>query len=78
MEAERTGWERAMPSTNERYVVDAEGNRIAVFLEINDYIRLLEEAEELESIRAYDLAKASSDEAIPFEQAIREIERNRP
>ncbi|NEO83113.1 MAG: hypothetical protein F6J87_02465 [Spirulina sp. SIO3F2] len=36
--------------------------------------RLLEELEELADIRAYDAAKQSDDEAIPFEQAIREIE----
>lgn len=30
---------------------------------------------ELEAIRAYDSAKASVDEAIPFEKAIEEIER---
>jgi hypothetical protein len=33
--------------------------------------------EELESIRAYDVAKSSGDEAIPFEQAIEEIEKQR-
>ena len=33
--------------------------------------------EELESIRAYDAAKSSGDEAIPFDQAVREIERDR-
>jgi hypothetical protein len=33
--------------------------------------------EELESIRAYDAAKASGDEAIPFEQALQEIETSR-
>ena len=33
--------------------------------------------EELESIRAFDAAKASDDETIPFEQAVAEIERNR-
>jgi hypothetical protein len=31
--------------------------------------------EELESVQAYDDAKASGDEAIPFEQAIDEIRR---
>jgi hypothetical protein len=35
---------------------------------------LLEELEELESIRAYDRAKAQADEVIPFEQAVAEIE----
>jgi len=34
----------------------------------------LEDLEEIESIRAYDAAKESGDEAIPFEQALREIE----
>ena len=38
------------------------------------YMELLEAQEELESIRAYDDAKASGDEAIPFSQAVREIE----
>ncbi len=39
---------------------------------------LVDEAlEELESIRAFDAAKASNDEAIPFEQAVAEIERDR-
>jgi hypothetical protein len=32
---------------------------------------------QLETIRAYDAAKASGDEAIPFEQAIAEIERTK-
>ncbi len=36
-----------------------------------------EETEELEAIRAYDAARAADDEAVPFEQAIREIERDR-
>ncbi|MGB0563885.1 MAG: hypothetical protein ACPGVO_19110 [Spirulinaceae cyanobacterium] len=36
--------------------------------------RLLDELEELLDIHAYDAAKQANDEAIPFEQAIREIE----
>ncbi len=61
----------------ERFVVDEDGNRTGVLLDIEDYRKLLEDLEELESIRAYDRAKASEDEAVPFEQAVREIERNR-
>lgn len=38
---------------------------------------LLAEMEEMESMRAYDDAKASGDEAIPLEQAISEIEHPR-
>lgn len=34
-------------------------------------------SEELESIQAYDLAKASGEKPIPFDQAVREIESGR-
>ena len=64
-----------MIALKERYVIDEKGNRVGVLLDIDDYRKLLEEIEELESIRAYDAAKASGDEAIPFEQAILEIKR---
>ena len=37
----------------------------------------LYQTEELESIGAYDLAKVSGEKAIPFEQAVQEIERGR-
>ena len=39
--------------------------------------KILEDLEELECIHAYDAAKASEDESIPFEQAIEEIEKGR-
>ena len=61
----------------ERFLTDEEGNRVGILLDITEYREMLEQLEELESIRAYDLAKASGDEAIPFEQAIQDIERNR-
>ncbi len=66
-----------MIKLKERYVVDEKGNRVGVLLDLEDYQKLLEELEELESIRAYDAAKASGDEAIPFEQAVKEIEKER-
>jgi PHD/YefM family antitoxin component YafN of YafNO toxin-antitoxin module len=59
----------------QRYVVDEKGNRVRVLLDLEDYQKLLKELEELESIRAYGAAKASGDEAIPFEQAVKEIEK---
>ncbi|HAZ31456.1 MAG TPA: hypothetical protein DCY61_01965 [Dehalococcoidia bacterium] len=63
-----------MPMFKERYVVDEKGNRISVLLDLEDYRKLLGELEELESIRAYDVAKSSGDEIILFEQAVAEIE----
>jgi len=67
-----------MRTFKEHYVVDDQGNRVAVFLEISEYRRLLEELEELESLRAFDAAKASGDEVVPFEEAMAEIEKTRP
>jgi hypothetical protein len=59
------------------FLVDAEGNRVGVVLDIHEYQTLLEDLEELESVRAYDAAKASGEQPIPFEQAIADIERHR-
>ena len=66
-----------MIELKERYVTDEKGNRTAVLLDIADFERVLNALEELESLRAYDAAKVSEDEVIPFEQAVAEIERNR-
>jgi hypothetical protein len=63
-----------MITLKERFIVDENGQRVGVLLDIEDYRRLLEDVEELEAIRAYDAAKASGDEAVPLEQALAEIE----
>jgi len=57
------------------YVVNESGKHVGVLIDIEAYHKVLEDLEELECIRAYDAAKASGDEAIPFSQAIKEIER---
>ncbi len=66
-----------MTTMNEGFVVDENGARVGVILPIDEYRKLLEDLEELESIRAYDAAKSSGNDAIPFEEAVREIERDR-
>ncbi len=63
-----------MTATREQYLVDENGNRTAVLLGVERYVELLEAQEELESLRAYDEAKASGDEVISFAQAVDEIE----
>ena len=63
--------------TSEQYVVDQEGRRVAVIIPIALYQRLLDALEEPDDIRVLDEAKAAGDEAIPFEQAVEEIERGR-
>ena len=66
-----------MNNFSEKYLVDKNGEQIAVVLDLADYKKLLEELEELDALRAYDKAKASEDEIIPFDQAINEIESER-
>ncbi len=69
---------------NGRYVIDENGKRVAVLLDIQEYERMIEELEEFEDIlacRAYDEAKAEldrgEDELIPWEKAKQEIEDER-
>ncbi|HHT9131010.1 MAG TPA: hypothetical protein ACFYED_00800 [Candidatus Tripitaka californicus] len=63
-----------MKTSYEKFVIDNKGERVGVILTMEDYQKILEELEELESIRAYDEAKASREKAIPFERAVKEIE----
>jgi hypothetical protein len=60
-----------------KYVVDENGERVSVLLDWEDYRHLMEELEELESVHAYDAAKGSGDEVIPFEGAVEEVENKR-
>jgi hypothetical protein len=66
-----------MISPKEKYVVDENGKRIGIMLDIKEYRKILEALEELESIRAYDRAKVSKSKPIPFAQAVVQIERKR-
>jgi len=63
-----------MSTNKEQFVIDESGNKTAVLMEVDRYAELIEAQEELESIRAYDDAKGSNDEPIPFAQAVKEIE----
>jgi len=50
-------------------VVDSQGERVAVILDIKVYETLVEAFEQAEDIRAYQEAKAKGDEFIPFDEA---------
>ena len=66
-----------MTPTETQFVTDEEGRRVAVLLSMERYRELLEAWEDVEASRAFDEAKASGDEAVPFDQAVAEIERGR-
>jgi len=59
---------------NPQYVVDNEQSTKAVMLSIEEWSQVLEALEELEDIRAYDAARAGSQETVLFEEAVRQIQ----
>ncbi len=66
-----------MSAVHECFVTDRDGKRIAVLVDMDEYAKLLQELEELESLKAYDAAKSTQGEALPLEQALAEIEKTR-
>ena len=66
-----------MRTGHERFVTDKDGKRTAVLLDMDEYAALLRELEELEALKAYDAAKSTPDDAIPLDQALAEIEKDR-
>jgi hypothetical protein len=58
----------------EKFVVDKKGRKIAIQVPINVYKKLVADSEELDEIKEYRKAKARKGNAIPFDQAFREIE----
>ncbi len=66
-----------MPRSKEKFIVNENGKRVSVILDSAEYQRMLDQIDELQSVRAYDEAKACKDEIIPFDQAIEEIEHSK-
>jgi len=62
-----------MVELHPEYVKNQNGDAKAVLLSIAEWEKVMSELEELDDIRAYDQAKAVSDESVPFDQAVREI-----
>jgi PHD/YefM family antitoxin component YafN of YafNO toxin-antitoxin module len=56
-------------------IVNEDGKPVSVILSISTYKKILDELEELEEIRAYDKAKKSNDEILPFEEALDKFKR---
>lgn len=58
----------------ENFVTDKNGRKIAVQIPLRAYKKLIADSEELEDIKEYRKAKAHKGNAIPIEQAFKEIE----
>jgi hypothetical protein len=64
-----------MAKIRERVVFNKEGRPAGVHLDFTECADLLAELEVEQCARAYDEATASGGDAVPFEQAVSEIER---
>jgi len=60
-----------------QFLVDENGQKVAVVISIKDYEEMLEELEDVEAIREFDEALASGETPVPFDEAIARIEQNR-
>ena len=67
-----------MSTVTPRYLVDENQQPTDVVLTIGQWHQILDELEQLEDIKAYDEAKAGSQEAVPLTQATRELREGRP
>jgi hypothetical protein len=57
-----------------QYIVNELKQTTAVVLPVAEWDALLDEIEELDAVRAYEVAKAEDSEIIPFDQALAEID----
>ena len=60
-----------------QFLTNEKGERIGVLIGIEEYEKILDDLEELWAIREFDEAKASGEPAVPVEEALARIERER-
>jgi PHD/YefM family antitoxin component YafN of YafNO toxin-antitoxin module len=63
-----------MVTVHPQYVVDENQHPQAVLLPVAEWQQVVEALEELDDIQAYDEAKTNPQEAVAFEQAVRDIQ----
>ena len=64
-------------SITEQIVTNKSGKAVAVQIPVRQYNKLMELAEEMQDIKAYDKAMKRKHEFIPFAQAIKEMNAKR-
>jgi hypothetical protein len=57
-----------------RLLRDADDKKLGVILSVAEFKRLSEDSEEINCIRAYDMAKASGERPIPYAQVWKKID----
>jgi PHD/YefM family antitoxin component YafN of YafNO toxin-antitoxin module len=66
-----------MPTFHPQYVVDENQHPKAVILPVAEWEHIVEQLDELDDIRAYDEAKAGPQDAVAFDEAVRDIDEGR-
>jgi PHD/YefM family antitoxin component YafN of YafNO toxin-antitoxin module len=61
-------------SIHPQFVVDEDKNTKAVLVSLPEWQQIMEALEELDDIRAYDLAKSEPADMIDFDQAVDNLE----
>ena len=64
-------------SITEQVVLNKKGKAVAVQIPMNQYKKLLELAEEMEDIKAYDQSMKRKPQFIPFDKAVKELKAKR-
>ncbi len=64
-------------SNIEQFVTDKKGKPVAVQIPISQYKKLMDLAEEMEEIKAYDKAMKRKGDFIPFDQAVKDLKAQR-
>jgi hypothetical protein len=52
------------------------GEKVSIELTVKEYERLMDDLDELDAICAHDEARGSGEQPVPFDQAIKVIERS--
>ena len=60
-----------MLALHPEYIIDQKERKKSVIIPFKEWEKLLSDIEELEDIRAYDIAKADNNKTLSFEEAIR-------
>ena len=66
-------WIDMIKIKNQTYVTDEKGKKKAVIISMEEWKKILEDLEELDEIKAYDLAKSQPSEPIKFENAVQQL-----
>ena len=60
-----------------QFITDDAGKKVAVIVPVKDYEKMLDDLDELETLKAYDAIKAGKTEFLPAANVFQNIEKSR-